>query len=302
MSANAAPRNDKWPLVMRSLLFVPADSERKLAKGLASGADALIIDLEDSIVAERKAAARDAATEFLRAARSRTNGPRLLVRVNGLDTGLIDADLAAVVAARPDAIVLPKAEGGASVVHLDAKLNAQEALACLAEGSIRIVAVAETGASLFSFGSYGGASKRLSALTFGGEDLARDLGAQTNRDAAGYYLDAFRLARALSLAGAAAAGVAAIDGICTDFRNDTLLRREAEEAARDGFSSKVAIHPGQVAIINEAFTPSAESIARARAIVAAFAVSPQAGALAIDGVMYDRPHLVRAQQLLASVK
>lgn len=285
---------------MRSLLFVPADGGRKLDKAMASGADAIILDLEDSISASAKDDARRSAAAFLSEVSTARPRPRLLVRVNGLTTGLTDADLDAVVPARPDAIMLPKAEGAASIVHTDAKLTAREAASGLPEGSIKIVAIAtETAASLFVAGSYRGASTRLDGLTWGAEDLSAELGAEANRDSDGHFLDPYRLARVLCLAGAAAARVQAIDTIAADFRNLDLLRRECEEARRDGFTGKMAIHPAQVAVINEVFTPTPTAIAKAKAIIAAFAADPGKGAVGIDGVMYDRPHLARAEQLLA---
>jgi citrate lyase subunit beta/citryl-CoA lyase len=290
--------------LMRSFLFVPADSGRKLDKAMASGADAVIIDLEDSIAPDAKAAARNSAAAFLAEVRkSATRRPRLLVRVNGIATGLIDEDLDAVAGAGPDAIMLPKAEGGASIIHVDAKLTACEAVAGVPDGSIKILAIAtETGAALFLAGTYAGASNRLEGLTWGAEDLSAELGAETNRDADGRFLDPYRMARALCLAGAAAAQVPAFDTVAPDFRNMDLLRREAEEARRDGFQGKIAIHPAQVPIINEVFTPTPAALARARAIVAAFDASPGKGAVAIDGIMYDRPHLARACRVLTQAK
>ncbi len=285
---------------MRSLLFVPADSAKKLDKAMTSGADALIVDLEDSIALDGKARARESAAAFLKETVATTPRPTLLVRVNGLQTGLTDADLDAVVPARPDAIMLPKAHGGASVVHADAKLAVREAISDLPDGQITIVAIAtETAAALFLAGSYAGASKRLSALTWGAEDLSAELGAERNRDAQGRFLDPYRLARALCLAGAAAAEVPAIDTVYVDFRDSDGFRRECEEARRDGFTGKLAVHPAQVPIINELFTPTPAALAQAQAIVDAFAVNPGAGVVAIGGVMVDRPHLVRAKQLLA---
>ena len=287
---------------MRSLLFIPGDSPSKLDKGIGSGADALIVDLEDSIAPDRKAAARATTLAFLRNAVAATPRPRLLVRVNGLQTGLTDDDLDAVLIGSPDGIMLPKAEGGTAIIHLDAKLTAREAIHGLPDGSTEILALAtETAKALFLAGTYSGASPRLTGLTWGAEDLSAELGAEANRDADGRFLDPYRLARALCLAGAAAAQVQAIDTVYVDFRNSDGLRRECEEAKRDGFTAKLAIHPAQVSIINAVFTPSAESIARAQAIVAAFAATPGAGVVGIDGVMYDRPHLARAQALLARV-
>lgn len=285
---------------MRSLLFVPGDSPKKLAKGLESGADALIVDLEDSVAADRKAEARAIALAFLKDTGAAAHRPRLLVRVNGLDTGLIDADLDAVMPGRPDAILLPKAEGGASVIHLDAKLAVREATCGLPDGATRIAAIAtETAAALFAASTYAGASARLSALTWGAEDLSADLGAETNRDEDGRFTGPFRLARSLCIAAAAAAKVQALDTVFVDFRNTEGLRREAAEARRDGFTGKLAIHPGQVAVINDVFTPSPAEIARAQAVIAAFAAAPSVGVVGIDGVMYDRPHLERAKRMLA---
>ena len=221
------------------------------------------------------------------------------MRINGLQTGLTDADLDAIVSARPDAIMLPKAEGGADVIHADAKLAAREAIAGLPDGHIKIVAIAtETAAALFLAGTYRGASARLEGLTWGAEDLSAELGAEVNRDAVGRFLSPYLLARALCLAGAAAARVQAIDTIAVEFRNIAAVRRETEEARRDGFTGKMAIHPAQVPVINEVFTPTSGAVAKARAVVAAFAAHPGKGTVGIDGVMYDRPHLERARQLI----
>jgi citrate lyase subunit beta/citryl-CoA lyase len=285
---------------MRSLLFVPADSAKKLEKGMTSGADALIVDLEDSVALDGKARARQSAAAFLKEVLATKTRPYLLVRVNGLTTGLTDADLDAIAPAKPDAIMLPKAEGGASVIHADAKLAVREATNDLPDGHIKIVAIAtETAAALFLAGTFAGASARLAGLTWGAEDLSAELGAQANRDAQGRFLDPYRLARALCLAGASSAGVPAIDTVYVDFRDEKGFRSECKEACRDGFTSKMAIHPAQVPIINEVFTPSAEALARAQAIVDAFAKSPGAGVVGIGGVMYDRPHLARAERLIA---
>lgn len=288
---------------MRSLLFIPGDSPKKLDKGLGSGADALLLDLEDSITPPSKAAARATTTAFLKEAQTAKDRPRLYVRINGLATGLTDDDLDAVVAAVPDGIMFPKAEGGAAVIHCDAKITAREAIAGLPDGGIDIIAIAtETAKALFLAGTYAGSSKRLKGLTWGAEDLSAELGAEANRDSNGNFLAPYQLARTLCLAGAAAAQVQAIDTVYVDFKNEAGLRRECEEARRDGFTGKMAIHPAQVAVINEVFTPTADAIKRAEAVIAAFAANLGAGTIGIGGVMYDRPHLERARQLLARVK
>jgi citrate lyase subunit beta/citryl-CoA lyase len=288
---------------MRSLLFVPGDSPKKLDKGMASGADVLLLDLEDSIAPSGKAAARATTAAFLKQARTAKDRPALFVRINGLATGLADDDLDAVVAARPDGIMLPKAEGGAGVMHCDAKITAREAVHGLPDGAVAMIAIAtETAAALFLAGTYGGSSKRLKGLTWGAEDLSVELGAEANRDRDGHFLAPYQLARSLCLAGAATAQVPALDTVYVDFRNEAGLRRECEDARRDGFSGKMAIHPAQVAAINEVFTPSAQAIARAQAVIAAFAENPGAGTIGIGGVMYDRPHLERAKLLLARAR
>ena len=287
---------------MRSLLFVPADGGPKLDKAMASGADAVIIDLEDSIAPERKDQARKLALDFLKSAHVKKGRPRLLVRINGLDTGMTDADLDAVVPGKPDAILFPKAEGGASVTHLDAKLTAREAIAGLPEGAIKILAQSvESAAGFFLAGTFRDASPRLIGLTWGPEDLSSELGAEANREADGTLTEPYRLARSICLLGAAAAKVPAIETIHVNFRDPDVLRRDTELARRDGFTGRLAIHPAQVAIINEVFTPSPEQIAKAKAVVAAFAAKPGAGTVGIDGKMYDQPHLKRAQALLARI-
>ncbi|HZQ14793.1 MAG TPA: CoA ester lyase [Pseudolabrys sp.] len=288
---------------MRSLLFVPADGGSKLDKAFASGADGVIIDLEDSIAPERKEAARKLAFDFLKSAAAKKDRPRLLVRINGLDTGMTDADLDAIVPGAPDAILFPKAEGGATVSHLDAKLTAREAIAGLPEGSIKILAqTVESAAGLFTAGTYKNCSPRLIGMTWGPEDLSAELGAEANREADGSLTEPYRIARAMCLYGAAAAKVPAIETIHVDFRNPDVLRKDTEMARRDGFTGRLAIHPAQVPVINAVFTPTQEQIDKARAIVAAFAAKPGAGTVGIDGKMYDRPHLARAQALLDGVK
>ena len=288
---------------MRSLLFTPADGGKKLDKALTCGADAVIVDLEDSIAPNRKGQARASAAAFLKAAAGEAKRPFLCVRINGLATGLIDADLDAVVQAGPDAIMLPKAEGGAALLHADAKLSAREAIAGLTHGHIKIIVMAiETAAGLFLAGTFRQKSARLIGVSWGAEDLAAELGAETNREADGRYTAPYVLARTLCLAAAATAEVQPIETIYMDYRDTEGLKRDSETARRDGFTGRLAIHPLQVPIINEVFAPSAAALAKARAIVAAFAASPGAGVVGIEGVMYDRPHLARAQQLIARAR
>jgi citrate lyase subunit beta/citryl-CoA lyase len=287
---------------MRSLLFVPATGGSKLDKAMASGADGVILDLEDSIAPERKAHARAAALEYLKAAQAKKDRPRLLVRINGLDTGMTDADLDTIVAGAPDAVLFPKAEGGATVTHLDAKLTAREAIAGLPEGSIKILAqTVESAIGLFTAGTYRNASARLIGMTWGPEDLSAELGAEANREPDGTLTEPYRIARAMCLYGAAAAKVPAIETIHVNYRDPEILRRDTELARRDGFAGRLAIHPAQVPVINEVFTPSQEQMEKAKAVVAAFAAQPGAGAVGVDGKMYDRPHLVRAKALLERI-
>jgi citrate lyase subunit beta/citryl-CoA lyase len=287
---------------MRSLLFVPADGGPKLDKAMASGADAVIVDLEDSITVERKEAARAACLDFLKANSAKKDRPRLFVRINGLDTGMTDADLDTVVHGRPDAIVFPKAEGGASIVHLDAKLCVREAMVGIHERSIKVLAQAvESAAGLFQAGTFRDVSPRLIGMTWGPEDLSAELGAESNRDEHGLLTEPYRLARNICLYGAAAAKIPAIETVYVDFRDTAGLRRDTEAARRDGFTGRLAIHPAQVPVINAVFTPTPEQIEKAKAVVAAFAANPAAGAVGLDGKMLDRPHLVRAQALLARI-
>jgi citrate lyase subunit beta / citryl-CoA lyase len=285
---------------MRSMLFVPGDSPGKLAKAMTSAADALIIDLEDSVAHSTKVEARRQTIAFLTNQIGHPNRPRFYVRVNALDSGLIDADLDAVMLAGPDGILLPKAQSGVDIAHLAAKLAVREAENNLPDGTTRIIAIAtETARSLFQLGTYAGSSHRLEGLAWGAEDLSADLGAESNRTLEGTYADPYRLARTLTLAGSAAASVMAIDAVFTNFRDLKGLAEEADIARHDGFSCKMAIHPDQVGPINAAFTPTDEAIARAKAIVAAFAANSGAGVISLDGQMLDRPHLIRAERTLA---
>lgn len=271
----------------RSWLFVPADSEKKIAKALACAADAVILDLEDSVAEARKGDARRIAAAMLGEAGA---GPQRWVRINPLGSGLAEADLAAVRDLPIEGVVLPKAETGADVARL----------AGMIEGSaFSIHAVAtETAASLFGLGTYADAP-RLAAMSWGAEDLSAALGASSKYDADGALSFTYRMARSLCLAGAVAAGVQPVDGVFADFRDAAGLRAEAEAARREGFTGKLAIHPDQIAPINAAFTPSDAEVAAAQAIVALFAANPDAGTLALDGRMLDRPHLLQAQRLLA---
>ncbi len=289
---------------MRSLLFVPGDSERKLAKAFTSGADVLLIDLEDSIALDNKDTARQIATEFVRQSTGRgALTPRVYVRVNSFDSGLLEDDLGAVMAACPAGILLPKAEHGRDVTRLDARLNVYEAQNNIVEGRTKIAAIiTETAQGVLNAGTYANCSRRLTAVTWGAEDLSANIGAMEKRDAKGQYRDAFRHARVVTLFGAIAADVAPIDTVFTDFRDMEGLRRECDEAMVDGFTGKMAIHPAQVAIISEAFTPSDEAIERAEAIVAAFSQAGNPGVIGLDGEMLDRPHLRRAEALLERAK
>ncbi len=280
---------------MRSLLFVPADSERKLARALDSGADALILDLEDSVAAANRATARRLAREFLAAHGS--DKIRRYVRVNPLASVLALDDLAATIAGRPDGILLPKCTPD-DVRTADHYLSAFEAAAGAPVGGTRIIAIAtETPQAVFALGGYVGVSPRLEAITWGAEDLSACLGG-SNKTIEGEYDGPYQLARSLCLLAAAAAGVVAIDTIYTDFRDPEGLKAEALAARRSGFAAKMAIHPAQLAGINEAFSVSAAERHWAERVVAAFAANPDAGTLALDGRMIDKPHLVLARRLL----
>ncbi len=280
---------------MRSFLFVPADSERKLARGPQSGADALILDLEDSVVPANRPAARVLARGFLDS--SGSVDYQRWVRVNPLMSGIALDDLAAVVPGRPDGILLPKCVPD-DLRTLDHYLSAFETAAALPLGAIRVIAIAtETPAAMFAIGNYAKVSPRLAGITWGAEDLAACIGGN-NRRADGTYDDVYRLARSLCLLAASAAGVEPIDTIYTDFRDEAGLAEECAAAKRAGFTGKMAIHPAQIAVINRAFSASEEELAWARKVVALFADNPDAGAIALDGKMVDRPHLTLARRLL----
>jgi citrate lyase subunit beta/citryl-CoA lyase len=284
---------------MRSFLFVPADSERKLAKGPQSGADGLILDLEDSVAADRKKTARDMALAYLHAA-NRNGGPKLYVRVNALDTGLTLGDLATVMQGRPDGIVFPKCIGQRDLDLLGSYLDALEARENIEQGTTRILTVAtESAAAVLALTAAPAKHPRLMGHSWGGEDLMADLGALAKGPAPGVYDDTFRLARTVNLMASVAAGVTAYDTVYPDIRNVDGLRAEAQDARRMGYGGKIAIHPDQVAIIHEVFTPSAQEVEWARRVVATFESNPDAGVLTLDGKMLDRPHLVLARRLLA---
>ncbi len=284
---------------LRSLLFVPGDSERKFAKAQASGADALILDLEDSVAPGQKAAARAHVARLLE-----NREPRdwsFFVRINALDTGLTLDDLAAVVKPGLDGVLVPKANGVEDIVHFGHYLDAFETKAGMPVGSVRIAVVAtETAKAMFALHTYAPAHPRLAALTWGGEDLAAALGATENREAGGWTFP-YQVVRAQCLFAAAAAEVTPVDTIHADFRDTEGLELDCRRSRRDGFLGRIAIHPDQVAIINRCYAPSEEEIAHARRIVEAFAANPGAGTLGIDGKMVDIPHLKAAQKTLASV-
>ncbi len=275
---------------LRSLLFVPGDRPDRREKALAAGADALILDLEDSVAHSAKPEARRDVASFLNA----HSGTSLWVRINPLDGHDSDRDLAAILPSHPDGIVLPKAEGGASVAELARRLTDH------GNATTLILPIAtETPAAIFQLGSYAGA-KRLAGLTWGAEDLPAAVGAATSREPDGRYTPPYELVRSLCLFGAAAAGVAPIETVYPAFRDLEGLAAYASRARRDGFTGMMAIHPDQVPVINAAFTPTEAELAHARAIVAAFEANPGAGALSLDGRMIDRPHLVQAQRTLAA--
>ena len=281
---------------MRSWLFAPGDSERKMEKAASGAADIVLFDLEDAVAEAEKPKARAAVSAFLAAHAERRE--RLWVRINPLQGPHALTDLAAVMPGRPGGIMLPKSRGRADVELLDHYLSALEVAFGGDPGSTRVAAlITETAEGMFTTGTYGG-SPRLTALTWGAEDLADSVGASENRNADGSYGFTYELARSFCLLGAAAAGVAAIETIHGDFRDDAGLLRRAQQVRRAGYRGMLAIHPAQVDIINEAFTPSVEELAAAREIVDLFAANPGAGTIGYKGAMLDRPHLARARALL----
>jgi citrate lyase subunit beta/citryl-CoA lyase len=268
----------------RSWLFVPADSERKISKALESETDAIIFDLEDSVAPAQKRAAR----ELLKQLPARSGGPQWWLRINPIGSEFHRDDLALIGVADIHGIVLPKTESGSDITRLAHRT-----------GNIPVHAiVTETPASLFGLLSYRDPKSPLAAMSWGAEDLSAALGASSKFDGGGELSFTYKLARSLCLAGAVAAGVQPVDGVFADFRDEAGLRAEAEAARREGFTGKLAIHPGQVAIINAAFTPSPDELRHAGEIVAAFEAHPDAGVLSVDGKMVDRPHLVQAKRVL----
>jgi citrate lyase subunit beta/citryl-CoA lyase len=289
---------------LRSLLFVPGDSERKQAKAIATAADALILDLEDSVAVPQLPAARARVRELLTAQRDRRQ--QLWVRVNALSSGEVLNDLVAVLPGAPDGILIPKASSAAEVAEVAHYLAALEAREGRPVGATRIIVIAtETPRALLTISDYPATlasnpalAARMVGLTWGSEDLSAALGASSKVDASGLPTVTFQLARSMCLITAAASSVAAFDGVHVDFRDGEGLKSEVESARRDGFSGKLAIHPDQVPVINAAFSPTAAEIDHARRIVAAFAASPDAGVVSLDGQMVDRPHLVLARRIL----
>lgn len=291
-------------MTLRSFLFIPGDSDRKLAKADDSGADALILDLEDAVAPANKALARDKVAAFLSERPRAGRGGQLWVRINPLDTTLALPDLAAVVRGAPDGLMLPKADGPADVARLSHYLDALEAASGVEPGSIRILPVAtETAIAPFRLGEYAGAAlPRLAGLTWGAEDLAAAVGASTNLAPDGQWAMTYRLVRSLTLLAAHASGVQAIETLFVDYRDDAGLEASCRAARAEGFTGRIAIHPAQVATINAAFTPSDDEIAFARRVVAAFAEAGDAGTVGLDGRMLDIPHLKQARQVLAQAK
>ena len=288
--------------MLRSMLFVPGDSERKLAKGAGSPADALILDLEDSVAAERTETARGLVRAYLDAHPDRATR-QLWVRINPLSTPLALRDLAAIVGGRPDGIMLPKPESGADVAVLDHYLSALEVREGVPAGSVKIIPVAtETAAAVFTLGSYARCSPRLVGMTWGAEDLSAALGASTNRTPGGGYAFTYEMARSLCLAGAVAAEVQPLETLYADFRDAAGLAANSRASRQSGFTGRLAIHPDQVSIINEAFTPDPADVAHAQRIVDAFAGSPGIGVVGLDGMMLDMPHLKQARRVLEIAK
>lgn len=287
---------------MRSMLFVPADSERKLEKSLASPADVLILDLEDSVAAARRPVARPMTRDFIKSARAGGARHKYYVRINPLDSADWEADLAEVMAAAPDGIILPKPASGEDVHRLSIALNHAEFQHGLTAGSTRILPiVTEVPISVLQLSTYVGSSSRLSGMSWGAEDLGAVVGSLANRDESGSFTSPYRLVRDLMLITASAAGTEPIDTVFVNFRDQKGLEAEARVAKRDGFTGKMAIHPDQVATINAVFTPTDAEIAHANAVIGAFAAS-DTGVASLDGMMLDKPHLKLAERVLSRAR
>nr|WP_040304825.1 CoA ester lyase [Ahrensia sp. R2A130] len=284
---------------MKSALFVPGDSERKLEKAGSSGADALFIDLEDSVAVSAKQKARETSATYLQNATEKA--PELWVRINAFDTGWVEADLAAIMPGKPKGVVLPKCEHASDVEKLSAMLRTHEAQVGQTDGATKIIAIiTETARGLLNVGSYADADlPRLAGVTWGAEDLSADIGALRKRDERGRYTDVFRHARTVTLLVANACNVQALDTVFPDFSDAEGFADECSEARMDGFTGKMAIHPAQVAPINTTMSPTEDEITTARDIVDAFNAEPDAGVLSVNGKMVDRPHLRLAQRTLA---
>ncbi len=281
---------------MRSLLFIPGDSDRKIAKGFGSAADVLILDLEDAVAVERKEKARGLCKEALATPR---HGKRVIVRINELSTPDALRDLAAIISGRPDGVMLPKCRGLEDLRRLDDYLAALEVREDLETGAVSIYPIiTETATAVLALSDYRAPHARVAGLLWGGEDLSADIGASSNRDMNGRYRPLFEAVRNQCLLAASAMEATPIDAVYVDFRNPEGLKAEAENAARDGFTAKASIHPDQIDIINAAFTPSVEAVAYARSVLAAFDTS-ESGVASLNGRMLDAPHLNSARRILA---
>lgn len=285
---------------MRSMLFVPGDRPERFSKAVASGADAVILDLEDAVAPAQRPKAREAIGGFLA---SPSRPLPLWVRINPVQSGEALADLTAVVAACPDGIVLPKARNGADVVQLDHWLQALEASHGLPPGCIRMIPmVTETAGALLQMASFLPASPRVLAMTWGAEDLATELGAGGNRDRDGNYEAPYQLASSLCLYAAAAAGVVAVDTVDTEIKDLAAVERRARASRRAGYAAKLAIHPAQIPALHAAFTPGEAEVAQAERVLAAFAQAPASGAFMVDGKLVDRPHVLQAERVIAAAR
>ena len=282
---------------MRSMLFVPGDRPERFAKAAASGADAVILDLEDAVMPERRPFARGEIVQWLAAGERKVP---VWVRINPVETGDALTDLAAVIEGRPDGIVLPKARDGADVHRVGHWLEALEARCGFAPGSIGLLPlITESAGALLNAASFTGLPARVQGLTWGAEDLAADIGASSNKGADGEYELTYAMARSFCLLAAAAAGVPAYDTVDVEFRDAAAVERRARASRRQGFAGKLAIHPAQVAPIHAAYSPTAEEIAWAERVLAAFDAAPGVGAVAFEGGMLDKPHLRQAERILA---